>query len=497
MKTLFRNPRPWRLAGSLVWAMGLPMLAQSQTLTKEQWTEITTRASQLRNEAQKRIEQSCGPVRETITVPAVHGPSTEDIMDGKAEAGASRAGSKPVTLGVISWTGGCKDGVRDGEGTLSEFSEDTLTEIGLTQPQRTEVVSQGLVVMGHKLGPWRFERHTALTELAGVYVIHGLPEGGYFLKQADGSFQPTTFAVVGGSRRIVPLESRGPVSVAQVETAMAQTRRRWELAASGLNGTETPPAMTIESSLLTDLLKGKQARLAANRQLGDTRGKGLVVVLSNRTMTSLDRMDEFGRIVNAWAAEQSDASVRNAASSVARVIDKKAFVEGLTLKLRERFKSVSAAEDLSGMAARPGDMALVLDVVFEHQAQEFLTTQQADAARSWADFSRRYSKPEEFVNAAPAIKTSVSFLILNDQLEVVMSHAQNPQPLSLPRAQEGSGSNANERRANGLAHALDRAAFSLNQRFSHAKQTRHDGQLYDNINVCDWMFQIMDANRTR
>jgi hypothetical protein len=381
------------------------------------------------------------------------------------------------------WTGTCIEGKLDGVGSLTTESR---AESG--NPIFDKLVVQqktGLMIKGVQVGPWRIDKHSLLEELVGIYLIPGLPGAiPYYIRQNDGSFRAAQYEFSAQRGRfMVPIESTAPVSAAQVEQSILEFRQKLATGDSGSTmAAAKPSTVTIESTLLQDLMGGAKARFAANREIGDTHGKSLLVVFSNTTQTSSEHMDDFRNVVSSWGSQQTDAGVRASAANVVSMVDKKAFFDGLAAKLRQNFAKVTVENDLSPMTNGDADFALVFDFAFDHRVKDILAGQIVDASKTWDEIDRAYKTPEEKLYTAPAIYLGVSYFLLNKQLEVVRMSTLNPQAVRFNRAKQSGSYNdpVAKKMADGLAEAVNWSAVGLSMRLNHAPYITFMGNRIEN-----------------
>jgi hypothetical protein len=347
--------------------------------------------------------------------------------------------SYTVRLMRTKWTGGCVEGLLDGEGTLAFESR---AQSGIPAHDNVTVDQQsGLMVKGKQVGPWRIDVgfHDVVV---GAYYWLDIAAPGMYIKLPNGSFQQVQLksSMVAGmvepKRYLEPLTAMVPITALQVEEHIRSARLQAVGSTAGDNSSAAT-TLVVESTLLQDLLRGNKARLAGSRALGNIKGKRLLIVLSSNSLASFDALDAFKNTVIQYSPSQPlSGPVLNAAMDIASAADKKKLIDALTSQLRSRFASVNFADDLSNFKKTDTDLVVVFDFTFKHEWPAMVENRLAQLALPESNY--RQSQ----LNSSPGISVGGSAFILNSDLAVVRSSQRAPKLLTLRPAYEVSPLNA-------------------------------------------------------
>jgi hypothetical protein len=226
-----------------------PMSKAEQDAHVKRQVDTGMRAHKLLLEAESRAMEQCDTQR--IVVPL---PDLDPLDDSERTVD---------TIVSITWSGGCVDGKRDGDGVLTWTEDQTdTTQIDKKTNLKLRTVtiwtSEGRFVKGQRLGLWCGSRKFQITSNGrpssngsdggcAVFAGHGKQLTSNYLKQPDGSWMEVTFhnAPTGSSLAPGTLEAQSAKVLA--DAAAGKTTQALEL--------------TVHNQALDDLVPGVKRAL--------------------------------------------------------------------------------------------------------------------------------------------------------------------------------------------------------------------------------------------
>lgn len=273
-----------------------------------------------------------------------------------------------TTLTITGWTGGCRDGLRDGVGTLSETETRTMAYGSTTTRTR---VSEGAFVRGTQRGLWCFieDQQTAKdswTNLDGVRedtvsqtknpLGCALHDPTYsdtlYVKQADG--------------RWLSLDAPKDTPVF-IPAGLLERESDRILAEARANKTITPANLTVETSLLDDLVRGSRIQLRKVEGPLDLKKKRVAIVMSSKAISEFERL---GRETQAFLDLTAGSAPKKPADRAAWEQERgrlkaeatsEKTLRGVTNWAVTNTASVAAADDLSVLQAKTVDYVILVD----------------------------------------------------------------------------------------------------------------------------------------
>jgi hypothetical protein len=283
---------------------------------------------------------------------------------------------------VKSWTGGCLDGKRDGQGVLVTREDQTEETTVLTTLEKSE----GRFVRGRRLGLWCFLESQNFTHTTddnkterrsdgqtGCRLLDDAGGSGFVAKRPDGRWQ----AMDWGNK------PASPEVVLDAGVVEAESERLIKEAAAGKTGLKVKP-FTVQSDALDGLIAGARLRTAYGNSVVSLAGKRVALILSNRSIAEIDSYTQRRlAFINATAnlpppSRQAKSKITGADAALeamtgpvnetmvqrARFIDvsrPELLLKRVATTLRRYAREVVPVEDLSGLSKGEFDYALVLD----------------------------------------------------------------------------------------------------------------------------------------
>lgn len=277
-----------------------------------------------------------------------------------------------TTLSITEWTGGCKNGLRDGVGVLSR----QLIEVLPGDRTETNLVENGTIVGGVKVGLWCTsvkEVEETMERLVGwgrSTSKHSSPLGcrlersrlqWEFTRDTDDRWRrmdwdgailyPDVFVRVG-------------------ELEAESNRMVTRYAAGATKG--FPVAIPAESKPLNDLIDGGHFVwcLGDYQERLDLRSKNVAILLSSRAATEGDRLQSDIRKLlaspaNKAPSDKKQRSVWEWQQNALRSIVTSMILRSVTNATIPYVKSLQPADDLSVLQTGAADYALVVDWTYE------------------------------------------------------------------------------------------------------------------------------------
>lgn len=336
-----------------------------------------------------------------------------DVQDGyytvdMPSFASSEAYSIRHKLVRSGWTGGCKNGLLDGEGRLVV---DVIPLEG--DPKifhQIRIVESGLIVSGKRVGPWLQEEFTGIDTFDGLYRWEDAAVSGYYIKENDGSMQRVVPTGVGKEYSIDTSTEKISREKLSVFLRNAQVSGSFVKESSG----KTP----FKSKILQDLTGGGVVYKSINYNLGSIKQKKSILVFSSNTVDSFSRIDDFQKKILVWGATQSDRVIQDAAKELARNAGKGTYIDALTSLLRSKFGGLAYADDLFQVKKGSGDVVVVLDLFFSYDIDSFLSNQ-----------VKRVGSADYNSDSVEVARIGASYFILDDSLEVLRSDVVLAQPV--------------------------------------------------------------------
>lgn len=278
------------------------------------------------------------------------------------------------TLSITGWTGGCKDGLRDGVGVLSS----QLVDFDPTFARSvTRTVENGAIVRGVQVGMWCTsvdERESTSRSLTGPGLftirdshqlgchLEGWPLQLYFARETDGRWLQMDW----GDGAI--LYSDVFVRVGELEAASDEMVARYTAGTSKI----FPSVIPAESKPLDDLIDGGRFVwcLGGFLERLDLRSKNVAVLLSSRAATEGVRLQSDIRKLlaspaNKAPSDKKQRSVWEWQQNALRSIDPLAVLHTVTNATIPYVRSLQPADDLSVLQTGAADYALVVDWTYD------------------------------------------------------------------------------------------------------------------------------------
>lgn len=356
---------------------------------------------------QRRVQQAYAEVMRSCAARSL-------TVDIQPSYGSSTA--RQLTISRTEWSGGCAGDLTDGDGAMSIQSRtsDGKPFYSAMPPERWR--GQGTMVRGRKVGPWlNLVWVTPLEQdqqfwTVGLYTWDDAIYAGQYRRGADGDYTPVAFSYpsdalqVGADQLAVRVRAGVPVISA---VAAAQQKNASIAAASGSGVVEGRMLPKVALPMLEDLLPGGLVARSPGAPLRGTRGKSAVLLLSRDTPQAFRNIDSLRERLQAYAG-QVDASQRAQVSRMAALADSRTLARDLATILRAHFQSLEVVTDLRGFLASPAELAMVLDLRFEYQA-DLLARISQEALKGAQDAP---------LQGADTLSYRAGYVLLNRQLEV-------------------------------------------------------------------------------
>lgn len=258
---------------------------------------------------------------------------------------------------VTKWSGGCSNGKRDGFGqlvTLEKDVDNANPKMFFYQSKtRLEVTRTGSFVQGKPEGLWCLDNYDYDLSIKkrGCRLNSGDKQSDPYLKLPDGRWQ-----------LLVTDELK--LAVPETILAAGTLERESERILAAIAASGTPPAIkefkAVESSVLDDLVAGSKFTDADKPGTIPFTGKRVALILSSPTIAALAKFTADRQAFIAASAGVTGESARLREIFI-RDSDPKTLLLSVAAGLRSKAAVVDAVDDLSGLAAKRYDYAVVVD----------------------------------------------------------------------------------------------------------------------------------------
>jgi hypothetical protein len=262
----------------------------------------------------------------------------------------------PFTISVTGWTGGCKNGKRDGAGRYDTVSSMSPGGSSFTSSGTEE----GTAVDGRRIGLWcnpktrtqspNYVRTCRLYGIDGIYA-------GQYRKLDDGRWYVTMLQ----SKDVVP----DAAITLPAGTLEAESDRL--IAAARAGGPSGPSRLMLSSSAFDNLTQGATMRPGTAPHRIDLRGKRVALVFTDATLAAIKRIP--ADLQTAMAASGMSADPSSYASQM--MINNASIdmlLKSLGAPLLRAGAIVSPANDLTSLTNGSADYVMLVDWRYDWHA---------------------------------------------------------------------------------------------------------------------------------
>ena len=352
--------------------------------------------------AYEEVFATCAPLEKRVTIAPAYGDKE------KAQ--------RELTISRSEWTGGCAGSVIDGEGTITIHAKTSDGKAQYSVPLRWQ--GRGLVIKGKKVGPWDIHASERLSFMdknlvepdwdVGLSIWEDTVYPGHYRREANGNFTRVSYGYPPDEKRTasskIGIHPLPDVPVITAEHAALQKQARLGKATMSL------PKLAVP--MLADLMPGGLVSYAPEGPLRDTRSKSAVLLLSQGTNAAFRNVDDMRAKLQAFGEREQDPTLRKLFLEVAAVPNRQVLIRDVATMLRRHFKSVGFVPDLRAFLASDAEYAYVLDVQFEHQAEQLI--------RAYNSALR--NEGTEGSGPGDLLRGGASYVVLNRQLQVRSSY---------------------------------------------------------------------------
>jgi len=307
---------------------------------------ITFRAVEALGEGRLHTAENCDSTQARVPYPYAYKKALNQPLQEE---------TREAVITITGWTGGCKDGKRDGHGELAWRVEKKEDQVIVSEHRE-----EGRMVAGRPFGMW-CTRHFNISfdgkpfntvDLVGschlwVGKFDQKTSTGAYRKLPDGRWQ-----LWGGM---------GPAEPASYLAAGELEARSEKIIASAATGdTNVRVEVRLETRALDDLVRGAKITLAPDPGAVSLKDKRVAVVLSSQTISEIERFRRERQVlIDGTLGMSGDAAKIRARFITASNPDR--ILESIAKLLRGHTREVVPVDSLAGMSAAELDYALVLD----------------------------------------------------------------------------------------------------------------------------------------
>jgi hypothetical protein len=330
----------WRIisvaASAAVLALLAPIAARAQVQESKFFTgmakfnEISSENDIRIGEMSDRLFASCDLSQAALTDLRFYNQASDEMKQ------------ETVNMKITRWSGGCKDGKRDGAGKYRLRMEAAIG--GEAGTSESEV--QGTAVNGKQVGLWC--EQSGSRDLKQTCSLFG-PDATYgsYSETGDGHWYPANWT---GDRV-------GEIPAAALQ---AESERLIAVARAGENAGAT--AFTIKLPALANLTQGEAIRIAPRPHHSkiDLRGKRVALVYSDATLAAMKQFRSDAQTALTAAATSTDFYPKFRADFAGWATPER-FMQSIGAPLLRAGATIVPANDLGALARGEADYAFLVD----------------------------------------------------------------------------------------------------------------------------------------